>query len=305
MPGIQSLKHIHCLTSSYLPYHDSVRPHPERCFYQIPDTDRYRTFHICHFCLQPDQIFHALNFQFRVILNSDDPLIFRNIIRQSSKKRSFAASCTTAYDYRIPGPYQSFQKPGTFTGKTSKRDQSVHCNGSVRKSSYGKNRTVQRHRANHCIYSGSVLQSGIHNRHGFIDHSVAPSCNLLDHILKLFPGGKAFIPFPKPSSPLHKDRIRTVYHNLCYCFILDQFLKYIQLAHRIKQFLPELKLFIQRYIRIPHTIQDKLVNLIQYLSVSHFSGHIQFFHQKISDRLKSLPVHMFSFLISSFTYSPS
>ena len=76
-------------------------------------------------------------------------------------------------------------------------------------------------------------------------------------------------------------------------------------AHRIKQFLPELKLFIQRYIRIPHTVQDKLVNLIQYLSVSHFSGHIQFFHQKISDRLKSLPVHMFSFLISSFTYSPS
>jgi len=49
--------------------------------------------------------------------------------------------------------------------QTSKRDQFFHGDRCIRKTADRQYRTIQCNRADHRIHSGSVLQTGIHNRH--------------------------------------------------------------------------------------------------------------------------------------------
>ena len=71
------------------------------------------------------------------------------------------------------------------------------------------------------------------------------------------------MPFHKLASPFYKNGIRPVYHDLSHCLIIHQFLKHIQFADRIKQFLTKLYLFFQRKTDIFYLVQNQLINYIK------------------------------------------
>ena len=71
------------------------------------------------------------------------------------------------------------------------------------------------------------------------------------------------MPFHKLAGPFYKNGIRPVYHDLSHCLIIHQFLKHIQFADRIKQFLTKLYLFFQRKTDIFYLVQNQLINYIK------------------------------------------
>src|SRR5699024_2902084 len=136
-------------------------------------------------------------------------------------------------------------------------------------------------------------------------HASAVLCDLIDHILTLLTGGKAFVPSGQTALTFYKDRFRPVDHDLGHRLVLDQLLKDVQLAHGTEQLLPQFHLLLQGKAGFPELPQDQAVDLSQDIFIPQLPGQIQFLHQKPSQYLKILTAHSPSFLITSLTYSPS
>ena len=186
MSCIQALQHIYRFSSSNFTYNYSVRPHSECRPYQITDCHRSRTCHIRHLCLKTYQIFNATDLQLGIIFNRNQTFILRNILRNSTKKCCFSAARTTANYHRIPCLHKFLQKFSTFFRNTVQRNQFLHGNRIIRKSTNCQNWPIEGYRINYCINPRSVFQSRIHNRHRFIYYTVASPYNLLNHIFQFF-----------------------------------------------------------------------------------------------------------------------
>jgi len=93
MSGIERLQKINCLTPTNFSHENPVRTHTQTAFQQIPDRHLLLPLRIRIPRLHAHQIFHALKLQLSIILNGDNPLILRNVIRQSIHKSGFARAC--------------------------------------------------------------------------------------------------------------------------------------------------------------------------------------------------------------------
>ena len=82
----------------------------------------------------------------------------------------------------------------------------------------------------------------------FIHHAVAPAYNLLNHILQLFRGGKAFAVSLDSAVPFHEDMLITVYHNFGNSRIFQQLLQDIEPPHTVEQLSAQLRLLCHRKI---------------------------------------------------------
>mgnify|MGYP000214530888 CR=1 FL=1 len=94
------------------------------------------------------------------------------------------------------------------------------------------------------------------------------------------------MPFHKLAGPFYKNGIRSVYHDLSHCLIIHQFLKHIQFADRIKQFLTKLYLFFQRKTVLPHPPEYQIIDLFKDFLIAQLSCKIQPLHQKRTKFLK-------------------
>ena len=133
MPCIQSLKHIHCLSSPHLAHNDPVRAHSQRRPDQITDSYGCCPCHIGHFGFQPYQIVNSPDTKLCVIFYSNDSFISGDIFRQSCQESSFTASCTSADNHGISCLHQLLQKSGTFRSNTAQTGQLLHGNRMLRK----------------------------------------------------------------------------------------------------------------------------------------------------------------------------
>ena len=122
VPCIQSLKHIHCLSSPHLAHND-----------QITDSYGCRPCHIGHFGFQPHQIVNSPDTKLCIIFYGNDSFISGNIFRQSCQESSFTASCTSADNHGISCLHQLLQKSGTFRSNTAQTGQLLHGNRMLRK----------------------------------------------------------------------------------------------------------------------------------------------------------------------------
>ena len=165
MSGIQCLQHIDRFTATYLTDNNPIRSHTKRSLDQVTNRNRCRTFHVSHLCFKTHQIGNSLYLEFCIVFDRDQPLIRRNIIGQRTKKRRLSTSRSASNYHRISRPHKCCKKFGTFRWQTSKCDQLFHRDRCIGETPDCQDRSIERYRTDHRINSGSVVQSGIHNRH--------------------------------------------------------------------------------------------------------------------------------------------
>ena len=81
MTGIHRLKHIESLSSAYLTDDDALGSHTKRRLDKIADGDLSRTGGVCVTRLKADKIIDSRDLELGGVLDGDNALIARNIVR--------------------------------------------------------------------------------------------------------------------------------------------------------------------------------------------------------------------------------
>lgn len=78
MAGVETLKHIDGFSASDFPYYNPIRSHSERSSDQITDGDFSAALGVWPACFQPDEVPDALDLKLCIVLDRNDPFVFRD-----------------------------------------------------------------------------------------------------------------------------------------------------------------------------------------------------------------------------------
>ena len=78
MAGVETLEHIDGFSASDLPHYYPVRTHSQGCSDQITDGDLPAALGVWPACFQPDEVPDALDLKLCIILDCNDPFVFRD-----------------------------------------------------------------------------------------------------------------------------------------------------------------------------------------------------------------------------------
>ena len=78
MTGIEALEHIDGFSAPDFPYNNPGRTHSERSSDQITDGDFPAALSVWTACFQPDEVPDALDLKLCIVLDRNDPFIFRD-----------------------------------------------------------------------------------------------------------------------------------------------------------------------------------------------------------------------------------
>ena len=78
MAGVETLEHIDGLSASDFPYNNPARTHSQGRPDQITDGDLPAALSIWPACFQPHEVPDALDLKLCIVLDRNDPFIFRD-----------------------------------------------------------------------------------------------------------------------------------------------------------------------------------------------------------------------------------
>ena len=161
--GVHGLEHVQCFATATFTHNNTIRPHSQSVFYQIPNGNGPFPFHVGRFGLQG----HHMSLgepQFRRVFNSDNPVFRLNERSNHVEQGCFTRTGSTGDDNILLALDTDFQKLCHCRAQGTKSDHVVNSHPLGSELSDGKARTFQGQRRNDGIDTGPILQPGIYQR---------------------------------------------------------------------------------------------------------------------------------------------